>query len=158
MTITEGDEVGPGEATATSNNEAVTFGGREAQLARPRDASQRTRDPDDGATADADSDVLRAFYALTARAGGAFRTALGGPAAWPLITRRNPSVLEVFRGGRGSRAWDSPSLLVRWPARGAIIAEALWETGCMTARVWFRTRITWAITILIFIAWLVWGH
>jgi hypothetical protein len=167
--VTERD-IGPdGEATATSNNGPLTIGGRSPQLARARDAAEPTRGPGDGATPDADSDALRGFYAAAGRAEGALRDgrakagrgvrmAFAGPRGWPVITRRNPSVLEVFSAGRDSRAWDSPSLLVRWPARGAIIAEALWETGCMTARVWFRTRITWAVTILIFVAYLVWGH
>jgi hypothetical protein len=167
--VTESDREAGAEATATSNDGAVTFGPRKPQLARARDAAEPTRPARDDATTDAErdadddrlraeEDALRGFYAAIAGAGGAFRTAIAGPAAWPLITRRHPSVAEVWHQGRDCRAWDSPSLAVRWAVRGFWIADYLWETGCMTARVWWRTRITWAITILIVIAWIVWGH
>jgi hypothetical protein len=157
VVITESDEARDGEAVTSNNNGVIGYGPREPQLARTRDASEPTGAPEDGATGDTDSDVLRGFYTAVAAAGGALRAALAGPAAWPVITRRHPSIAEIWRSGRDSRAWDSDALLVRWPARLFWTADALWETGCSVARVWWRTRITWAVTILLVIAWLVWG-
>jgi hypothetical protein len=167
--VTDSDREPGAGATATSNDGAVTFGPRKPPLARARDTAEPTRRARDAATADAErdadddrlraeEDALRGFYAAIAGAGGAFRTALAGPAAWPLIIRDNPSVARVWRQGREYRAWDSPSLAYRWAVRAFWIADALWETALMILRVWWRTRITWAITILILIAWIVWGH
>ena len=158
MTITESDETDPGGAAATSNNGAVSFGEREAQLARPREDPEPTAGPDGDATPDTDSDPLRVFYAAAGRAGGAFRAALAGPLAWPVVTRRHPAVLEVFRHAQAGAGWDHPALLVRQPFRAFWIFDALWETGCMTARVWWRTRTTWAITIIGVVAYLTWRY
>jgi hypothetical protein len=156
--VTDSDRTPDGEATSTSINEAVSFGEHEPQLARARDDAEPTGDPENDATADTDSDALRAVYDIAGRAGGALRTALAGPAAWPVIASRHPSVLEVWQHGRDGAGWDHPALLARWPARAYWIFDALWETGCMTARVWWRTRITWAITILLVVAYVVWGR
>lgn len=154
--VTDSDQIAGGEAAATSIIEAVTFGPREPQLARARDDGEPTGAPDGDASADTDSDALRAVYGTAARAGGALRAALSGPAAWPAVTRRHPSVLEVFRHGQYGPGWDHPALLVRGPVRMFWRLDACWETGCMIARVWWRTRITWAITIIGLVAFLVW--
>ena len=155
--VTDSDETWSGEAATSNNNKAVTFGEREPQLARMRDSAEPTATPEGDATPDTDSDALRAVYSMVATAGGALRAAFAGPATWPLVTRRHPSVLEVWSHGRDGGAWDHPALLVRWPARVFWTAEAAWETGCMVARVWWRTRITWAVTILLVVAYVVWG-
>jgi hypothetical protein len=99
---------------------------------------------------------------------GLFRSVSGaassGPAAWPLFTRRCPSVAEVWRRGRefetktGHRPWDNPAIVIRWPYRAAVIADAVWETFCMTLRVWFRTRVTWAVTVIAVAAWIIGRH
>jgi hypothetical protein len=87
-----------------------------------------------------------------------------GPAAWPLFSRRCPSVAEVWRRGRefetktGHRPWDNPAIVIRLPYRAAVIADAVWETFCMTLRVWFRTRITWAVTIVVIVALIIGRH
>lgn len=156
--VTDSDRTPDGEAASTSISEAVSFGEHEPQLARARDDAEPTGDPEDDASEDTDSDALRVVYGAASRAGGAFRTALAGPAAWPVIIRRHPSVAEVWQHGRTSRGWDSESMAARWAVRAFWISDALWETGCMTARVWFRTRITWAITILLAVAYVVWGR
>jgi hypothetical protein len=157
--LVTGSDQTPDLGEATSNNSGViAFGPSEAQLARARDSGEPTSGPEATATADTDSDALRAFYGAAGRAGGAFRTALAGPAAWPVVTRRHPSVLEVFRHGQDTRAWHSPSLLVSVPVRVFWRLDSCWETACMIARVWWRTRITLAITVIAVVAFLVWRH
>jgi hypothetical protein len=160
--VTDSDET---EEAATSNNNEPVFIPVDPQLARARDGAEPTTPPEwqAGEWAEGDgrpgaAEARQALADLRERAGGACRAAARGPRAWPLFTRRHPSVLEVFDAGRNVAAWDSESLLVRWPARVLITADALWELGCMTARVWFRTRITWTITVLAVIAWLAWGR
>lgn len=161
--VTDSDRETDEEAATSNISDAVTFGPRESQVARAREITDPTGNPDGTASADTDSDMLpaddealRAFYGTVGRAGGAFRTALAGPMAWPVFNRRHPSVLEVFQHAQASPGWDHPALLTRLPVRLFWRFDSCWETACMIARVWFRTRITWAINLILIIAFLVW--